>query len=148
MSVSEFELSKILAHCRDLADAGAQLNNRAVGRYRVAADAQRLWSGDHGDTFRSRMEYEAQELSSVARGLMTEADEWAHVWAQTVNQINRRRREAAVQQVRDQRGVGEQIIDVFVGDDSDQLVRAFHPVAVPTAASGYAPTGGLESFYL
>ncbi|MGH1490131.1 MAG: hypothetical protein ACRBK7_12185 [Acidimicrobiales bacterium] len=146
MSVSEFELARILAHCRELLDAGSQLNNRAVGRHRVAADALRRWSGQHGETFRARLDDEAEDLSAVSRSLRAEADEWAWVWAQTVNDINRRRREAAVERAQELRGVGEQIIDVFHGDDSEQQVRSFDLVAVPTAASRYAATGGLETF--
>lgn len=146
MSLSEFELAQILVHCRQLFDASTQLNYLAVGRHRVAFDARRGWVGEHADTFGLRMEQEAVDLTARSRELLDDADAWARVWADTVNQINQQRRDAAVQRLRDERGFGEQLVDVFHGDDSKDHVPTVRPVSVPTAQTRYAPTGGLESF--
>ncbi|MEM9565984.1 MAG: hypothetical protein AAGA93_25420, partial [Actinomycetota bacterium] len=137
---------QILVHCRQLFDASTQLNHLAVGRHQAAFDARRQWEGEHEATFALRMSQEADDLTARSRDLLDDADAWAHIWADTVNQINRERRAAAVDRVRSERSAGERFVDVFHGDDSDDLVRPVDPVAAPTAHTRYAATGGLESF--
>ena len=146
MSLSELELSQILDNCRQLLDASTQLNYLAVRRHDVAFNARRLWVGEHADTFGSRMEAEAEDLIARSRELLDDADAWARVWADTVNQINQQRRDAVVQRLSDERGYGEQLVDVFHGDDSKDHVPTMQPVSVPMAQTRFAPTGGLESF--
>jgi len=146
MSLSEHDLAQILEHCRDLHDAAAQLNHLAVSRYAAADDARGTWQGEHEVTFARRMEAEADELTARSEGLVADADSWARVWADTVNQINQQRRDDAVERERNSRGFGEQFVDIFHGDDSDLQVRQIELVSVPTAASRYAATGGLEDF--
>lgn len=146
MSLSEFELSQILVHCRQLFDASTQLNYLAVGRHRVAHGARREWDGEHADTFGLRMEQEAEDLVARSRELRDDAEAWAQVWADAVNEINQQWRETAVQRLRDERGFGEQLVDVFHGDDSKDHVPTVQPVSVPTAQTRFAATGGLESF--
>lgn len=92
------------------------------------------------------MEQEAEDLTARSRELLDDADAWARVWADTVNQINQQRGDAAVQRLRDERGFGEQLVDVFHGDDSKDHVPTVQPVSVPTAQTRFAATGGLESF--
>ena len=146
MSLSEFDLAQILAHCRDLLDASTQLNYLAVGRNEMAWRARRRWEGEHEVAFGLRMEGEADDLSARSRELLNDADAWARVWADTVNEINRQRREAAVEQRRAERGFGERFVDVFRGDDSEDLVRSVQLVVVPTAQTRYVATGGLELY--
>jgi len=146
MSLSEADLALVLAHCRDLLDASTQLNSLAVGRHQAAFDARRQWEGEHEVTFGLRMGAEAEDLSARSRELLDDADAWARVWADAVNNINQQRRDAAVEQRRNERGVGERFVDVFHGDDSDDLVPPVEVVAVPTASTHYAATGGLELF--
>lgn len=146
MSLSESDLAQILVHCRDLLDASTQLNVLAVGRHEAAANARRRWEGELEVAFGLRMEAEADDLSARSRELLDDADAWAQVWADTVNQINRQRREEAVERRRNERGHGERFVDIFHGDDSDDLVRSVQLVTVPTAPTRYAATGGLESF--
>lgn len=146
MPLSEADLAQILAHCRDLLDASTQLNHLAVGRYAAAFEARRRWEGEHEVTFGLRMSDEADDLTARSRELLDDADAWARIWADTVDQMNRRRRDDAVEQRRNERGVGEQLVDIVHGDDSDDLVRPFESVPVPTAQTRYAATGGLESF--
>ena len=146
MSLSESDLAQVLAHCRDLLDASTQLEDLAVGRHEAAVEARHRWEGEHEVTFGLRMGSEADDLTACSRELADDADAWARIWADTVNQINRQRRDAAVEQLRRERGIGERFIDVFHGDDSDGLVPPVELVAVPTARTRYAATGGLESF--
>ena len=146
MSLSESDLAQILAHCRDLLDASMELNHLAVGRHESAWQARRSWEGELEVTFGRRMGDEADDLSARSRELFDDADAWAQVWAETVNRINRQRRDQAVEQRRNERGYGEQLVDVFHGDDSEGLVRSVQLVAVPTAHTRYAATGGLELF--
>ena len=145
MPLSETDLAQVLAHCRDLLDASTQLDSLAVGRHGAAVEARRRWEGEH-ELAGLRMEGEADDLTACSRELLDDADAWARTWADTVNQINRQRREAAVEQLRSERGFGERFVDVFHGDDSDGLVHPVELVAVPTAQTRYAATGGLESF--
>lgn len=146
MALTESDLVEILLHCRDLAAAADHLDDLDTSR---GADAETLlnyWFGPHADTFRQRAEDDSQSIRDRARNLRAEADEWARAWADTVNQINRQRREDAVEAEQARRGTGERFFDRFLGDDSDDQVRDYVPVPVPTAASGYAATGGLETF--
>ena len=146
MSLYEADPAQIPAHCRDLLDASIQLNHLAVGRNAAAFEARRHWEGEHEVTCGLRMSDEADDLTARSRELLDDADAWARIWADTVDQMNRRRRDDAVERRRNERGVGKQIVDIFHGDDSDDLVRPFESVAVPMAQTRYAATGGLESF--
>jgi len=146
VAVTEWELVAVLDHCRSLIDAADQLGH--VGRQRDwrAEAAVRHWEGPHRVTFDARYADESADLAHRASGLRSEADDWARIWAESVNRINQQRRQDAVDQISSQRSVGESFVDLFVGDDSGQQVRAFQAVAVPTAATRYAATGGLETF--
>ncbi len=95
---------------------------------------------------RRRASDESSDLRSVIAGLRDEADAWARVWADTVNAVNRDRRQARVGEISAARGVGERLVDIVAGDDSTEHLRHYLPVLVPTAATRYAPTGGLERF--
>ncbi len=146
MAVTEAELAAILDHCRALLDAADEVERAARARSARAETAARRWDGPHRDEFVVRLADEVDDLGDRVRRLRVEADAWAQVWADTVNELNRRRREEAVERVRSDRGVGESFVDLFVGDDSEQHVRGHHPVPVPTATSRFAATGGLEWF--
>lgn len=146
MPVSEYELSAILDHCRRLIDAADQFDDAAGSRRNKAVTATEKWEGPFRVDFGQRFEYEAIDLAAKARSFRSEADEWANIWAETVNEINEQRRKEAVDQIKSQRSFGESFVDIFVGDDSGDQVRAYQPVTVPTEASRYAATGGLESF--
>lgn len=146
MPVTEGDLVAVLHHCRALSDAADQLDAIAVERHDAGQDALADWTGDLADVFVARRDDEASDLASCAADLRADADAWAQVWADTVNDLNARRREGAVERLRAERSFGEQFVDTFVGDDSDALVRPWQPVTVPTSATGYAATGGLETF--
>lgn len=146
MSLTEADLSRVLDHARQLQDAADQL--RAIGRSRgdAVVDALVDWEGWTADTFALRATDDDRELLALANRLDAQAQDWAEVWADTVNLINADRREAAVKAEKESRGAGERFVDTFVGDDSDELVREFEPVRVPRADRGFAPTGGLETY--
>ncbi len=146
MAVTDSELAAILDHCRSLIDAADQFEHAARARADRAIAAMRAWDGPHRDEFDFRFRGEADDLGDRVRRLRVEADAWAQVWADTVNETNRRRREDAVERISASRGVGESFVDLFVGDDSDQQVRDHRPVSVPLAVHRYAATGGLERF--
>lgn len=146
MTVVESELAAVLDHCRTLIDASDQFDQAGQQRIRMYEVATSDWEGPHRLTFATRFTDESTDLAQRASGLRAEADAWARIWADAVNRINQERRQAAVDEVRSQRGLGESIVDLFVGDDSAQQVRPFHPVSVPTAATRFAATGGLETF--
>jgi hypothetical protein len=146
MALTESDLTEILLHCRDLAAAADHLDGLNISRGADAETLLNFWVGPHADTFGQRAGDDSQSMRDRSRNLRAEADEWARVWADTVNQINSQRREDAVEAERHRRGTGEQFFDIFLGDDSDDQVRDYVPVPVPTAASGYAATGGLETF--
>ncbi len=144
--VTEAELAAILDHCRALVDAADQLDRSSRERVGKATAATARWEGDFRDVFIQRFDHEADDLLDQARGFRAEADAWASVWATTVDHLNHQRRQAAVDRISDARGTGERFVDVFVGDDSGQQVRPVEPVLVPTAATRFAATGGLERF--
>lgn len=146
MSLTEQELAPILVHCRELLFAEKQLEGIKGERAEKVEQALDHWQGSHGRTFSDRTEDEGRDIDARIAGLRTEADAWARAWADTVNQINGARREAAVEDERNSRGTGESFVDFFVGDDSDQMVRSYTQVEVPTAETQYASTGGLERF--
>jgi hypothetical protein len=146
MTVSEDDLAAVLDHCRVLAAGADQLV--AVARDRDAAVTVALvaWRGPLARAFAERSSEEAVDLAVVVRGLRDEADDWARVWADTVNAVNRARHDARVEEFSGARSVGERLVDVLVGDDAGDQVGPFVEVAVPTARAGFAPTGGLERF--
>lgn len=146
MAVTERELAAILDHCRSLVGAAGELTSAAAARTDRATQALVRWEGEFRDQFIRRFDHEAEDIADRATGLRAEADAWASVWASAVNELNQQRRQVAVDRVRDDRGAGEQFVDFFVGDDSSEQVRAFVPVSAPTAATGFAPTGGLETW--
>lgn len=135
--VTSDDLDAVLAHCRALWAGAEQVE--AAGRARDGAVTGALvgWRGPLARTFAERATAEAEELAAVVRALRAEAEAWAGVWADTVNTVNRARREAQVAEVSGARSPG---------DDPGALVAPFTPVAVPSAATGFAPTGGLVWF--
>ena len=144
--VTERELAAILDHCRSLIDAADEFAQAARGRAGKAALATAEWEGEFRETFVRRFDHEAEDLADRVSGLRADADSWAMAWADTVNELNRQRRQAAIDRISDTRGAGERFVDFFVGDDSSEQVRAVDPVPVPTAATRFAATGGLEWF--
>lgn len=146
MAVSQYELDAILDHCRSLIDAADEFDAAAGARADKASSAKTRWEGPFRREFNDRSDYESSDLDSRVRGFRTEADQWAQIWADTVNKINTERQQAAVDQISSNRGFGESFVDVFVGDDSHEQVRSVEPVSVPSEATRFAATGGLESF--
>ncbi|MEL6980849.1 MAG: hypothetical protein AAFO29_00330, partial [Actinomycetota bacterium] len=130
--MTERELAAILDHCRSLVDAADNLTGTAAARAEQAGQALVRWEGEFRDLFINRVDHEATDLADRAIGLRAEADAWAGVWADTVNELNQQRRQDAVDRVSDTRGTGERFIDFFVGDDSSDQIRAFVPVPIPT----------------
>lgn len=146
MTVTEDDLGLVLGHCRDLLSAADELREIARLRGEKAEGALRLWEGSHSRTFVVRKEEEDRDIGEQGAALRREADAWARVWADTVDRINGDRRAAAVEAERASRGSGESFIDLFVGDDSGEMVRSFVPVTTPTAETNYSATGGLERY--
>lgn len=146
MAVSEYELNAILDHCRSLIDAADQFEESATHRTEKARIAKAKWEGPFRGDFNFRLDEELADLANRARAFRSEADQWAQIWADTVNEMNERRRESAINEISSRRGFGESFVDVFVGDDSHEQVRPHEPVTVPTAESRYSATGGLEMF--
>ena len=144
--VSEFELDAVLDHCRALLDAAEHAEAAGSARSVRVEAALVAWQGPFGRDFRSRAEQEADDLRDVVDGLRSEADEWAQVWADTVNAVNEQRHQARVDEISGARGFGERTFDHLVGDDSEDMVRDLERVSVPTAETRYAATGGLERF--
>jgi hypothetical protein len=144
--ISEFELDAVLAHCRALLDVAGQVEVAGSARSVTVEAALVAWQGPFGRDFRVRAEREADDLRVVVDGLRGEADEWARVWADTVNAINEQRHQARVEEISAARGFGERTFDRLVGDDSEDMVRDLEWVSVPTADTRYAATGGLERF--
>lgn len=146
MAVTEAELAAVLNHCRSLLDAAERLATARMTRGDEATQALGQWRGPYAEVFAGEVDAESRDWTVRVAGFRAEADEWAWVWADTVNRINRTRREAAVDEISSQRGFGETLVDLAVGDDSGEQVREFEPVGVPVAATRYRATGGLESF--
>ncbi len=146
MAVSEDDLAAVLDYCRALAAGADQLELAARDRDAAVTAALVAWRGPLARAFAVRSSEEAVDLAAVVRGLRDEADDWARVWADTVNAVNRARHDARVEEFSGARSMGERLVDVLAGDDSDDQVRPFIEVAVPTTRTGYAPTGGLERF--
>jgi hypothetical protein len=144
--MTDGDLEAVLIHARALVDGADQLDWVRSDRAAAATQALLRWQGPHADTFEARISEEDDLLQRRAQDLRREADEWAGVWAETVNRINAERHQAAVDEVRSRRGFGEQFFDMFVGDDSDQFVPPYHRVSVPSAATGFQATGGLENY--
>ena len=106
----------------------------------------RLWRGPHARTFAARATDEELETGTCVTLLHEQADDWAQLWADTVNEINRQRRESAVTELSSSRGFLERTADRLLSDDSGDLVAGFVPVVVPQADQRYAATGGLVSY--
>ena len=144
--VGEEDLDLVLVHCRALLDGAEDLDG-AQGDWSASADeALGAWTGPHARTFAARAS-DNHAAAAVCSGLLREeADQWAWVWAETVNMLNQQRRENAVADMSSTRGLGEQFGDLFLGDESGDRVAEFESVAVPRAENRYAATGGLVSF--
>jgi hypothetical protein len=145
-TVTDDDLDEVLGYCRALLDGAEELEAAGGARGVAIDDALRAWRGPLARDFAQRMTVEADDQAAVARLLRDEADAWAEIWADTVNRANRARHAARVEEVAAARSLGEQLVDVFVGDDSPAEVRSFEEVRVPIAATRYAPTGGLERY--
>lgn len=123
MAVTEWELGSVLDHCRRLLDAADQLDHVAHQRAEAGEAVTRRWEGPHRRTFDGRVGEESAALGRRARAMRAEAEGWARVWAHEVNRVNQERY-----------------------DLTHQPARPFQPVAVPTMATRFAATGGLELF--
>lgn len=146
MATFEQDLADILRHCRAMIDVADDVEAVVRVRAEDAERALRSWRGPKAEHFRTRQQAEALTARQCLDLLRNEADEWARVWAETVNEENRRRHQAAVDAVRARRGLGEQFVDLFVGDDSELHIAEVEPVAVPSAGQRYAPTGRLVDY--
>lgn len=146
MSLSNEDLLSILLHCRELLAASNDLKAIKVIRSERTNVATKEWRGPHAITFGQRIDDEVTDVDARIAGLKSEADAWAKAWADTINKINSARRKAAVEAEKNRRGFGESFVDVFVSDDSDQMVRSYTAVEVPTASTNYTATGELETF--
>lgn len=144
--MSEQELTEVLRHCRAMADAADDVQGLADRRADEAARTLSAWRGPHAEAFRSNLRSDDLSVRQCVLALRHEADSWAQLWADSINAENRRRHEAAVGEVSARRGLGEQLVDVFVGDDSADQVEEFIPVAVPSAERRYAPTAELVRY--
>ena len=109
------DLSMVLIHARALAAAADELDGIRVDRAMAAEQALARWLGPAADQFRARVEHEERAMRVRAERLRADADRWAGIWARTVDRTRAARSGGPVSE----------------------------PVAVPTAASGYAPTGAL-----
>lgn len=146
MALTDADLDEILSHCRDLLAVAVDLEALDARRGVEVSELLSSWKGPHADLFGLWVAEESRSRLFRARNLRAEADDRARVRAEAVNRVNAERREAAVEAERTSRGFGEQLVDFFIGDDSVDQVRPYLPVAVPTAATGFVATGGLERF--
>ena len=106
----------------------------------------RVWWGPHARTVAARATDEELETGTCVTLLHEQADVWAQLWAGTINEINRQRRESAVTELASSRRFLEWTTDRLFGDDSGDLVAGLVPVVVPQADQRYAATGGLVSY--
>lgn len=141
----QFDYDGALQLARDLW-AGAGTVRQAHGAIDdLATSARTTWRGRFAEDFDGRHLTSMDNASLVAAAMCEEAHAWALGWKQAVDEQNRINRARAVEAERASRSFGERFVDHFVGDDSDRVIRAWQPVAVPLPPE-FAPTGGLESF--
>jgi hypothetical protein len=134
-----FDFEGSLAHARQLWALADRLEAARHAR-RVDADAAcASWRGRYGDEFRALVDSEQADFVRVVGGLRAEAQAWAVAWRDAMNEQNRRSRAQQVDLVRSRRAVGEQLVDVFVGDDSDVEVPPAPWASVPVPP-GFVPT--------
>lgn len=133
-------------------------NNMAMGTFGRAGDrlvAIRHWVGPHRDTFDQLMQNEMESAQLTTERLQQEADAWARFWATATNARNDRLHDEAMADHR-QASADHQVrmteYENAVIDDTSamQYLRPPMPpvaptrpppVSVPTAESGYQPTG-------
>ena len=144
--VTDDDLEAVLRHCRALLDAANELDAVLSSRVAEAENVLRVWSGSHARTFAARATDEDTETRGCVVLLHQQADQWAQLWADTVNEINRRRRESAVAELSSSRGFLERGADLLLGDDSGDLTAEFVAVTVPRADQRYAATGELVTY--
>ena len=145
MTQVQFDYDGALRLARDLHATAQRLELLLTERDHRATTALRSWRGPHGDVFRARATTEDQEARSVVGALTVEALDWAQAWADAINEQNRRNRERRVQELSDARAIGERLVDLAVGDDSDQQVADLRYISVPRAPD-FVPTGSLQRF--
>ncbi len=134
-----FDFEGSLAHARQLWALADRLEAERLARKADADLASASWRGKYGDQFRSLIESEQVDFLRVVGALREEAQAWATAWRDAMNEQNRRNRARQVDVVRAGRGLGEQFVDVFVGDDSDAEVARVLLATTPVAPT-FAPT--------
>jgi uncharacterized protein YukE len=123
--LSDADLSLILGHARSLAAAAEELDGIRGDRAAAVQQALARWIGPSADEFRARAEHDDRTMRVRAGGLRAGADAWAAVWARAVERNNA-----------ELGSFGSGTADL--GGSGARL-----PVLTPSAATGYAPTGGI-----
>lgn len=126
----------------DLADA---LSLSRESRMTATREGASGWIGKYADDFSNRVGTEHETANQIERLMREEAQAWADAWRQAMDEQNRRNRAAKVDAVRQQRGWGEKMVDVFVGDDSEDQVTGFVPASTPQPPT-FSPTMSEMSF--
>lgn len=88
MAATQSELDAILSHCRALLGAANEFDRNEQARAVKAGRAKKRWQGPYRQDFDRRSDYEGYDIATRVRGMRDEADQWADIWAYTVNQEN------------------------------------------------------------
>ncbi len=151
------ELRQAAADLGRLTSGAAVAYNYSGGGGRVAdkAVAVQDWIGPHRDTFESLFDNEMDSARTTGIRLGEEADAWARFWATAINARNDRLHDEALDRYRDNMGTYQSLVQDYhdAVDEDPQMQELLSlpsppsapsrpsPVTVPTAASGYQPTG-------
>ncbi len=114
----EFDTEGSLELARALWRMSEDLDAVASARDTDIESASKDWKGPHGDDFRKRATEESDDFTVSSRSLRRAANSWAGAWVEATDENRRREYEAAVDEERNSRSIGEQFFDNFVGDDS------------------------------
>lgn len=135
--------------------SGARVGAGGGGRAGDAAMAMRQWIGPHRDTFEQLIQNEMASAQLTRSRLDEEADAWAQFWAEATNARQQRLYEEAMADHRRAVEHYHREFDAYqeaIGTDPSATIYLSAPprpvgptpptpVSVPTAATGYQPTG-------
>lgn len=140
MARVDFDFSGSLELARLLWQMADSMNPLERRRSDASELAAQDWEGPHGDEFRTRAGNEPDEFTATEERLRSAADSWAEAWARATDEQRRRDHQDKIEQERASRGSGEQFFDVFLGDDSADVVGPPPaPVTVPGGPT-FTPT--------
>lgn len=140
-----FDFDGALQLARGLWALADDLETEDNGRGGEAEVAKAKWRGAYGDEFARRRDDEYTSRTRVVDGLRRDAKEWAKAWAKAMTQQNKNNRAAKVEQQKQKRSNMEKFADIFVGDDSDDLVASARTATAPQPP-GFLPTSTEQRF--